>query len=488
MKRYSPYLSVLYAAILSLPLFFSSCHDDEETAFAPNGFPAGGMQDSCYINLLIVSSTTSATRATTAATAAENAVYDGILAIFEGATEATATLKTAVAIDQLIKNPGSTNNPQTMNITQRLAGTHNYNGNKLYVLALLNTTSTGFTLSGNTLKFDDTSLTGNTISQIQALQIKSVGSTDRHVGLFMSNAPQTGYIMPEVTSTYLFDTPEAAASGSRLTINVERAAAKVRVSMPTPTPTLSIAKYNGEGSGNTLTVHRMTWALTKYNNVSYAIRNGYTAAANWATSVTGTGIPISFDTTAPDIFDLYQQQSYRNGDDVYIAENTTMTADDQTQVFVEAQLKEGSFLLGDCYKYELGGNVIFFTSADKFIQYCKAGWKDTFSQNAAYTVIKDKSADEVFKYYSFVINDNGTVTVTITNNSFTDTEKAGLSTLSSILSGTLKGYRDGKMYFTFKIKHDNTPTYGVVRNNVYNLTFSSVPRIGDPVPTPIVTP
>ena len=52
----------------------------------------------------------------------------------------------------------------------------------------------------------------------------------------------------------------------------------------------------------------------------------------------------------------------------------------------------------------------------------------------------------------------------------------------------LKGYRDGKMYFTYKIKHDNTPTYGVVRNNAYNLTFTGVPGIGDPVPTPIVTP
>ena len=129
---------------------------------------------------------------------------------------------------------------------------------------------------------------------------------------------------------------------------------------------------------------------------------------------------------------------------------------------------------------------LFFTSAEKFIQYCKAGWKDTFSQNSAYTIIKDKSADEVFKYYSFVINNNGTVTVTITNNSFTDAEKAGLSSLSSILSGTLKGYRDGKMYFAYKIKHDDTPTYGVVRNNAYNLTFTGVPGIGDPVPTPTV--
>jgi hypothetical protein len=480
-------LYILTLGLLLGTLFLTACQSDA-LPYEDNGQPLVCGTDSCYLNLQIVDNTKPTTRATIAATNAENAVFDGILCIFEGSDEATATLKTAVAIDQLIKNPGSTNDPQTMNITQRLAGTHHYNGKKLYVLALLNTTLTGFTLSGNTLKFDDTSLTGNTISQIQTLQIKSVGSTDEHVGLFMSNAPQTGYIMPEVTSSYLFDTPAAAAAGSRLTINVERAAAKVKVNTPTPAPTLYIGKYNGESTSNTLTVHRMTWALHNYNKVSYAIRNGYTAAENWATSAAGEGIPIAFVNSGTDAFDLYKQLSFSDGESVYIAENTSSAVNDQTQVFVEVQLKEGSFLLGDCYKYELWGNVIFFTSAEKFIQYCKAGWKDTFSQNSAYTIIKDKSADEVFKYYSFVINNNGTVTVTITNNSFTNAEKAGLSSLSSILSGTLKGYRDGKMYFTYKIKHDNTPTYGVVRNNAYNLTFTGVPGIGDPVPTPIVTP
>lgn len=485
-------LYILTLGLLLGILFLTACQSGD-LSNEDSGLPVVSRTDSCYLNLQIVDNTKPTTRATIAATAAENAVYDGILCIFEGPDEATATLKTAVAIDQLIKNPGSTNDPQTMNITQRLAyGTHPYvTGQHLYVLALLNTTSTGFRIGGtnkNVLFYKGATKTGSTINQIQSLTIDSVGSTDEHVGLFMSNAPQTGYIMPEITSTYLFDNPAAAAAGSRLTINVERAAAKVSVNMPTPAPTLYIGKYNGESTSNTLTVHRMTWALHNYNKVSYAIRNGYTAAANWATSVSGEGIPIAFVNSGTDAFDLYQQLSFSDGESVYIAENTTSTVNDQTQVFVEVQLKEGSFLLGDCYKYELGGNVIFFTSAEKFIQYYKAGWKDTFSKNSAYTVIKDKSADEVFKYYSFVINNDGTVTVTITNDSFTDAEKAGLSTLSSILSGTLKGYRDGKMYFTYKIKHDNTPTYGVVRNNAYDLTFTGVPGIGDPVPTPIVTP
>ena len=73
--------------------------------------------DSCYINLHIVNNRATMTRATEVATAKENAVYDGILCIFEGENESTATLRSAVVIDQLINNPG---NSSSVNITQRL--------------------------------------------------------------------------------------------------------------------------------------------------------------------------------------------------------------------------------------------------------------------------------------------------------------------------------------------------------------------------------
>ena len=455
-------------------MFLAACQSDalpgENTG---SGQHITAHNDSCYINLRIVNSNAAMTRATEAAMAAENAVYDGILCIFEGADESSATLKTATVIDQLINNPG---NSASVEITQRLAtGTHAY-GTNLYVLALLNTTSTGFRVSGNDLLFDDSSQKNKTISQIQDLVIHSVGSIDKHVGLFMSNAPQAGFIMPEVTNDYLFDTPSAADSGSKLIINVERAAARVKVTNTATT----VSTINLDGvDGRHPIVHRITWALHNYNTQSYAIRNGYTAAQNWATSITGAGIPIAFDTTAPDIFDLYKQQSYIDGDVVYIAENTT--TDKETEVIVEVQLKEGSFLLGDCYKYDFGGNLRFFTSTAQFIQFCKDGWASEFAQY--HTGLTSKSAEEIFKYPSFVINNNGTVTLTLTNESFTDTEKTALSNLSGILSGTLRGYRNGKMYYTYKIKHSGTQ-YGVVRNNAYNLTLqnSSISGIGRPTP------
>lgn len=490
MKRYRLYIMACWLTAWAMTLV--GCSTDalpEDTG----GGKGGAVNAECYINLQIVGNSQAKTRATFSdqATAAENAVYDGILCVFEGATESTATLKTAVAIDQLINNPGSTANSQSLNITQRLAdGTRNYSNN-LYVLALLNTTSTGFSIGGtnkNELYFNGSSKTNNTISQIQALTINSVGSTDKHVGLFMSNAPQSGYIMPEVntdlTTGYLFDTEAAAAKASnrRLTINVERAAARVKVTNAAS----NVTSFSLDGDNTRhATVHKMTWALHNYNTQCYAIRNGSTAADNWATSITGTGIPISFVNTGTDAFDLYQQHSYKDGDDVYVAENTTTTANDQTQVFVEVQLKDGSFLLGDCYRYNFGETTIFFTSAAKFIQYCKTEWTSTFARwNSEH--LRSKSAEEIFKYPSLSINANGSVTVTLTNDSFNTDEKNALAGLSNTLSGTLRGYRDGKMYFHYKINHDATHGVGVVRNNAYNLTFTNVPGIGDPVPTPII--
>ena len=126
-------------------MFLTACQNDAlpEVTGGGNG---GAVTAEHYINLRIVGNSHAKTRATFSdqATAAENTVYDGILCIFEGADEASATLQTAVAIDQLINNPGSTANSQDLSITQRLAdGTYNYS-NHLYVLVLLNTTSTGF--------------------------------------------------------------------------------------------------------------------------------------------------------------------------------------------------------------------------------------------------------------------------------------------------------------------------------------------------------
>lgn len=463
-------------------IFLAACQSD-----ALPGENSGGAQqttarsDSSYINLRIVNSNATMTRATEAATAAENAVYDGILCIFEGASESTAKLKTAVVIDQLVNNPG---NSTSVDITQRLAtGTHAY-GTKLYVLALLNTTSTGFKASGNDLLFDGSSQKNKTISQIQNLVIHSVGSTKEHVGLFMSNAPQDGFIMPEVTGNYLFDTPSAAASGGKLTINVERAAARVKVTnAATQIRNIRLNPRNGDSETRHPNVHKITWSLNHYNTQSYAIRTGFTAADNWATSINNL---TSF--TAKD-FSLYPQQSYSQ-DVVYIGENTTGT---ETEVIVEVQLKDNSnMLMHECFVFYPYQNDYLenayhdlFTSPEQYIAYLR---DELPPENKGWFGLGGTDNAEIFKYATVKIDANGNVVFSLTNSDFTPEQQESLNNLANFLSNHTAGFRDGKMYYTYKINHDTTHGNGVVRNNAYNLTFvdndvrQSMSAIGRPKP------
>ena len=480
MKRYRLHIWPVW--LLLGMMFLAACQSD-----ALPGENSGGAQqttarsDSSYINLRIVNSNAAMTRATEAATAAENAVYDGILCIFEGADEVSATLKTATVIDQLINNPG---NSATVEITQRFAtGTHAY-GTKLYVLALLNTTSTGFKVSGNDLLFDDSSQKNKTISQIQNLVIHSVGSTKEHVGLFMSNAPQNGYIMPEIPSNCLYDTETLAATGNRLTINVERAAARVKVTnAATQIRNIRLNPRNGDSETRHPNVHKITWSLNHYNTQSYAIRTGFTAEDNWATSINNL---TSF--TAKD-FSLYPQQSYSQ-DAVYIGENTTET---ETEVIVKVQLKDNSnMLMHECFVfhpyqnyYIENANQDLFTSPEQYIAYLR---DELPPENKGWFGLAGTDNAEIFKYATVKIDANGNVVFSLKNSDFTPEQQESLNEFAAFLSNHTTGFRDGKMYYTYKINHDTTHGNGVVRNNAYNLTFvdndvrQSMSAIGRPKP------
>ena len=399
--------------------------------------------DSCFINLQIINSSRNKTRAVEyeAASDEENAIYDGILAIFEGANESTATLRSAVVIDQLINNPGSSTG---INITQRLAGTHSYSEH-LYVLALLNTTATGFGVDGTTLKFNNSDVSDQdgdekiTIADIQQLQINSVGSTDKHVGLFMSNTAADLY--KEVTSTYLFDTPAAAASGGRLTINVERAAARVKVTndIPAAMP-LSNITLVGATTTHPL-IHQMSWMVTNYNEGGFALANGST----------DLGSPTkSF--VAKD-FTYFHQHSLQSKDVIYIGENSNAT---KTQVIVEVQLKDGSFLLGDCFSFSWDKTKLY-TSVEALIEYYKSNWNNSFG-------LTTQTADEVFRNTTVTVDANGDVTVKLTNSTFSPEDQVKLNNLANTLSGMTTCHRDGKMYYTYTLDE-------IVRNNAYNLSL-----------------
>lgn len=434
-------LYILPLCLLLGLLFLTACqHDALLLEQEGTGQPAANGTDSCYVNLHIVSRSKNSTRATEAE---ENAIYDGIVCIFEGASPTTATLKTATVIDQLILNPGTAGAP-SVSVTQRLAtGTHPYSGDHRYVLVLLNTSATGFKVEGSALKLNGNSLTGQTIGDIQSQKVNSVGSPQEHVGLFMSNAAAS---LVEVTSTYLYDTPDDAASGSRLTINVERAAARVKVTnnIPAAMP-LSNITLVGATTEHPL-IHKMSWMVTNYNEGGYAVSNGST----------DTGTPTN--TFAAKDFTYFHQHSLQSGDEVYIGENYNDAT--KTQVIVELQLKDGSFLLGDCYSFNWDDKHIY-TTTDGLVDYFKAHWD---AQKVYYPDIYTRTSDEVFRNTIITIDANDQVKVTLTNSDFNATEQAALSSLAYTLSGLTRYFHDGKMYYTYTLDD-------IERNNAYNLSL-----------------
>ena len=113
MKRYRLYIWT--TCLLAVTLLLTACSSDGADGLLEEQKPTQqSVPTANYINLRIVSGSSQQTRATEQE---ENAIYDGILAIFEGDNEATATLKSAVVIDQLINNPGTS---PTVTITHHL--------------------------------------------------------------------------------------------------------------------------------------------------------------------------------------------------------------------------------------------------------------------------------------------------------------------------------------------------------------------------------
>ncbi len=73
------------------------------------------------------------------------------------------------------------------------------------------------------------------------------------------------------------------------------------------------------------------------------------------------------------------------------------------------------------------------------------------------------------------------------NNNFDAEKQANLDNLARFLSERTTAFRDGKIYYTYKISHtvsSDDNRNGVVRNNAYNLrlTDGSISAIGRPQP------
>lgn len=438
-------------------LFLVACQSDALLEEKGRSQTVVNGTDSCFINLQIINSSQNQTRAgeTEAASVEENTVYDGILAVFRGNSESTAVLESAVVIDQLINNPGSAT---SIDVTQRLPiGTHPYplsgSGNKLYVLALLNTSATGFRVSNNMLYLNNATLEGKTRGEIQALKINSVGNTDKHVGLFMASEPKSdNTVLRQIydpswnmsEQCYLYDSEKditlSTSTKKQLIINVERAAARVKVTndIPAAMP-LSNITLVGATTEHPL-IHQMSWMVTNYNEGGFAVSNGSA----------DTGSPTK--TFVAKDFTYFHQHSLQSKDVVYLGENYNAT---KTQVIVEVQLKDGSFLLGDCFSFAWD-NTKLYTSVEALIDYYKSEWNNSFDLT--------QTADEVFRNTKVTVDESGNVTVKLTNSTFSAGDQVKLNNLAATLSGMTTCHRDGKMYYTYTLDD-------IVRNNAYNLSL-----------------
>ena len=457
-------VNILACCLLLGALLLTACHDYDGYDYKEIGLSQAerlANADSLYLNLSITNSA-GVTRAPEpeyeVGSAAENAIYDGILCIFEGTDDATATLRSAVAIDQLISNPyepqrQASGSETSINITQRLKNTHPYAAH-VYAAVLLNTTRSGFfvedgklyfrteTTDPNTeaVTFVKEDLTGATFSIVTSYTINDVGNTDRHVGLFMTNA-ELVQITPD---NHLFDTEKDAADNfeaGHIEIHVARAAAKV-------------------------TIHS---ALTSGDNITNITLNNTTTKAKFHTMrwmLTPEPGYIDID------FTDFHQQALKSDEVVYVKPGSGFS------VVVELQVKDGSFLIDEAYKYQSGSDIRFYTNLQPLIEYLMEGWTNTHHNN--YSAISTRTAAEVFRHPTFYINDNGSVNMTLTNDSFTgEGEQGALVSLAGTLKGLLTGYRDAKMYFTYAVGN-------LAANNSYTLTFedSSITGIGRPTPTP----
>lgn len=442
-------VNILACCLLLGALLLTACHDydcfdDKEIGLSQAERLANA--DSLYLNLSIVGNSIPATRASETE---ENAIYDGILCIFEGANATTATLKTATVIDQLISNPNPNDaHPRPLNggtetqinITQRLAeGTHAY-GSNLYALVLLNTTESGFKANSNMLYHNGSSQSSKTLAQIQALTLNSVGTPDEHVGLFMSNDA----LVPITPASHLFDTEIEASTNfntGHIVINVARAAAKVTIHSEL-TSGDDITNITLNGTTTKVKFHTMRWMLTPepgYDDID---------------------------------FTDFHQHALKSDEVLYVKPGSGFS------VVVELQVKDGSFLIDEAYKYQNGSDVRFYTNLQPLIEYMMEGWTNTYHNY--FSDISTRTAAEVFRHPTFYINDDGSVNMTLTNDIFTgEGEQDALVSYASTLGGLLNGYRDAKMYFTYTVGN-------LAANNSYTLTFedSSITGIGRPTPTP----
>lgn len=540
----------LLGAVFAAGMLMTACSSEndaiqEETSL-DSKFDAQG---NAYINIAISMPTTSGgTRANGVfddGTADEYAVKDALLVLFKGSNESDATFNGAYMLPtDKVKQTVSNNQ-----ITDRLLYAQQINkgenalstSDHIYAFVVMNTNGK-FEVTSNrglTVKAvgGDQALTKGTttFTTFKGYTLNTIGSTSS--GLLMTNPPMCSAgggsaaptsknyrYMPELTSEHIYNSLEAAYSGSKyVEIYVERAAAKINLNVPSG---------NSEGlkGDNTVTYDPsgIRWEVQNYNTSYYLSRHVSDTYLDYSSNVLTTPFYRFAEETAVD--PTMSSKNYR----IPWAEdaNYSSAAPDNVPTNAETQatftntpssivylaentVDENSLKQGYTTRIVL---AVPFNNGNSFYTSSLGGGDEIFSVDAMKTKVKayilsqhGKTATDV--EFTNAANGHATVnTVTLSDASDATAIVTDINTHAQF-----SYYNNGMAYYKVLIKHFGdveTPLraatdipgstydevypstnraqnylgrYSVVRNNWYQITLDGIMHIGKPSVPAIVT-
>lgn len=514
-----------YFSLLMAAGMFAACSDNLENAGNENDGPKTGEgYVKVAINLPSVSGSRAGDPTLDDGDDNEYAVKSGIIAFFEGATEAEATFVKAYPMNNLVQiDDGNTADHVTTKVTQVLEAPLVTGSNKLYALVILNNGNVASASSvDGSLNLENGSndivLSSANSSKVAALNgnvewnltVSSV--TNSTNGFLMLNAPlYNGTTSQTLVPVTVYKTKQEADKSTATNIYVERIVAKVNIKLPGNNGVLDVADksvYAGDKVYFTTSTEGETlgWKLNVTNKNTKPLRD-VSEVATWAT-YTGTNQDFigttavedswvriywakdnNYDDTTNDFIILPQNNSEWGRYTTTTGSETTTNAQyclENTAPF-EYNNDNNTTAVWIKAKYDFTGDGTYDDSF--FIIDTEAG---TYSETDFITKMK-----EILGESSLSINSNAKGGYYNTKEEIASLFNENITVSEDELKriGEIRYYKDGECYYyTQAIKHfgqdytlgdEKTKTkylgrYGVVRNNWYELTINSVSGPGEP--------
>lgn len=509
------------AWMLAATLVMAACSDSlDESSNTGQGSITGEGYVKVAINMPSVSGTRAGDPAFADGDDNEYAVKSGIIAFFEGTTETTAKFVKAYQMNNLVQIDQATDGQVTTKVTQVLeAPLLTNNANKLYALVILNNGSAASVNDGNLIldngSNDITINSNSTVAELNGdvewgLNVSDITSSVN--GFLMLNAPlYNGTTSQTLVPVTVYKTKQEADNSTATNIYVERIVAKVNIELPENGElTVGDGVYKDDKVLFTSTAEgeELGWKLNVTNKNTKPLRD-VSDVGTWVT-YTGSGQNFigsayvenpwvriywakdnNYDNTSTD-FNFLPENNTDWGE--YTSDNTTNAQyclentapfnnnnnNNTTAVCIKAK-----------YDFDNDGDY----NQSFFVIDTEAG---TYNENDFLAKMKEILGEETLTinpdakggYYG--TKEDIASLLNLTTENITDEEFTRI--------GEIRYYKDGECYYyTQAIKHfgqdytigdDKTLTkylgrYGVVRNNWYELTITSVSGPGEPeIPTP----